>query len=410
MKKLNILYILSLIIFYIFSLSSCKVKNDNTDPSTQEIIDQTVQTIRVGVETEIGKTIPTLNIFIQTPNGTWFSSSAGAGYQPITADTYFRFASNTKNFTASAILNMMEDGWLDLDALITDTIPGSNISYVPATAEWNFPYKSQITIKMLLNHSAGVYDVDNDSVPGYQGNSYTQYTQNVDPNHQFTTAEMVNQLVIHNLFYFKPGTNKRYSNTGYAIAGEIVERVYSFHTGSQKTLTDYLHDYVYGFGTPVPLKVHFPYLASDQDLPTPYSCGHKLLDGTNVDEICSYNMSAQVAEGNGYSTMRELNTWIRTNLKGENVLTPASVELMKFSVSMFDANYGLGCFYKQNLGYGHNGSRIGNLSLMMYDPLTDVSLVTYISANNEENFIPTYLAIEDLAYGVRTALGYPGKP
>jgi len=410
MKKLHSLLVVSLMALMVFNVFSCKKKTTDPDATTQGIIDQTVQSTRVGVETELGKIIPTLNIFIQTPNGSWYSSSAGTGYQPITADTYFRFASNTKNFTATSVLNMMEDGWLDLDALITDTIPGSDIPYVPVSAEWNFPYKGQITIKMLLNHSAGVYDVDNDSVPGYQGYSYTQYTQYFEPNHQFTATEMVNQLVIHNLYYFIPGTGKHYSNTGYAIAGEIVERVYSFHAGTPKTLTDYMYDYIYGPGTTVPLSMHFPYLASDQDLPAPYSCGHILLDGTNVNEICSYNMSAQVAEGNGYSTMRNLNTWIRTNLKGENVLTPASVELMKNSVSVADPTYGLGCFYKQNLGYGHNGARIGNLTMMFYDPLTDVSFVTYISAINEEDITPTFFAISDLAYAVRAALGYPGKP
>jgi len=394
-------------IFFLFlSLSAC----GSSTPTAQEKINAAVETTHLAVEAQTGKIIPTLNIFIQTPGGSWFASSAGKGYQPITADTYFRFASNTKSFTSTAVLNMQEDGWLNIDHKITDTIPGGNIPYVPSTPAWNIPNKSQITIRMLLQHSAGVYDVDNDPVPGFEGESYTQYTQYFDPNHQFTAEEMVEQAGIHNLSYFLPGNGYHYSNTGYAILGEIVGRIYSFHAGSQKHLTDYLRDYLYGPGNPVPLEIHFPYLASDQGLPSPYSCGHNLIDSTTVAEYCSYNMSAQVAEGNGYSTMRNLNTYIRTLMKGENILTPASVTLMKTNVSTANPTYGLGCFYRENLGYGHNGARIGNLSLMMYDPVYDVSLVSYISAIDAADFMTTYNAITDVAYAVRATLGYPGKP
>lgn len=389
---------------------SCKKKDTDPDPAIQTNIDAVVTATRLAVEAEIGKAIPTLNIYIQTPDGSWFSSSAGEGYQPITSDTYFRFASNTKNFTSASVLNMQEDGWVNLDDKITDIIPGSNLPYVPDDASWDIPYKDQITIKMLLNHSAGVYDVDNDSVPRYAPYSYTAVTQYLEPNHQFTAEEMVNQVTINNLSYFEPGTGQHYSNTGYAIAGEIVGRIYSFHAGTAKHLTDYLSDYIVGPSTQVPLDIRFPYLASDQDLPTPYSCGHELISATETNEICSFNMSAQVAEGNGYTTMSNLNTYIRTLMKGENVLSLASVEMMKHDVSTASPTYGLGCFYTENLGYGHNGARVGNLSLMMYDPELDISLITYISAIDDVDFLKTYYAITDVAYAVREAMGYPGKP
>lgn len=405
------LFTITLLIFITLSITfSCKKKDTNPDPAIQAAIDAAVTATRLGVEAEIGKAIPNLNIYIQTPEGSWFSSSAGEGYQPITADTYFRFASNTKNFTSASILNMQEDGWVNLDDKITDLIPGSNIPYVPATDMWDIPYKDQITIKMLLNHSAGVYDVDNDSVPGYSPYSYTAVTQYYEPDHQFTAEEMVNQLTINQLSYFEPGTGQHYSNTGYAIAGEIVGRIYSFHAGTTKHLSDYLSDYIVGESTPVPLDIRFPYLASDQDLPSPYSCGHVLVSATETNEICSYNMSAQVAEGNGYTTMKNLNTYIRTLMKGENVLTAASVEMMKHDVSTASPTYGLGCFYNENLGYGHNGARVGNMTLMMYDPELDISLITYISAIDEVDFLITYFAITDVAYAVREAMGYPGKP
>ncbi len=410
MKSNRLSFPMILIITISLIFIACEEDVDDSTSPIQEKIDATVEATRLGKEAQLGKAIPSLNIYIQTPKGSWFSSSAGEGYQPITADTYFRFASNTKNFTAACVLNMQEDGWLNIEDYIIDTIPGSKIPYVPTTDAWNIPNKDQITIKMLLQHSAGIYDVDNDIVPGCGGTSYTEHIQSLDPDHQFNANELVEQVRIHNLSYFLPGTGYQYSNTGYTIVGEIVGRIYSFHAGSEKHLTDYLEDYLYGPNSPVPLDMYFPHLATDQDLPVPYSCGYILIDATNVEEICSYNMSGHVAEGNGYSTMRNLNTYIRTLMKGENLLTPTSVEMMKTEVSVATPNYGLGCFYKANLGYGHNGARIGNLTLMIYDPEYDVSIISYISAFDLEDFMTTYFAITDVAYAVRDTLGYPGKP
>jgi len=68
---------------------------------------------------------------------------------------------------------MMEDGWLSIYDFIVDTIPNMEMPYVPSNEEWDIPYKNQITIEQLLQHSAGVYDVDNNPVPNsggmYQG-------------------------------------------------------------------------------------------------------------------------------------------------------------------------------------------------------------------------------------------------
>lgn len=400
----------TLVVTIVMVVTGCKKDDDSPVVSTQEKIDAAVDSVRLSVETDLGKIIPTLNVFIQTPDGSWFSSSAGQGYQPITADTWFRFASNTKTFTCTAILNMQEDGWLNIEDKITDTIPGSSLPYVPASAAWNIPYKGEITIKMLLQHSAGVYDVDNDSVPGCNGDSYTSYMMALDQNHQFTAEEMVGQAAMHQLSYFSPGTNHHYSNTGFAILSEIVKRVYTFRAGSSKNLSDYLYDKVYGPETPVPINAHFPYLATDQGLPEPFSCGHELYETGNIKEYCSFNMSAQVGEGNGCATMRDLNKFIRTLMKGQNVLTPASVHLMTTELSPGSSDYYLGCLFAPNLGYGHNGLRIGNISLMVYDPATDVSVVAYTSARDMADGIRTIIAVYNAAYATRTVLGYPGKP
>ena len=225
---------------------------------------------------------------------------------------------------------------------------------------------------------------------------------------------MVKVLKDKNLVYFPPGTNHHYSNTGFSILAEIIKRVYTLRAGKEKTYGDYLTDSITGNNTPVPVPaLHFPVLATDITLPDPRLIGTQLFTG-HTEKFDRYNMSAQVGEGNAYGTMNAANTWIRTLMTGKNVLTPATVQLMQKDFSPGAPAYALGCTFTQNLGYGHNGARIGYLNLMAYDPDTGISVVSQLPLwdlrNDFTSFIKCFNAIYDAAYAARAALGYPGKP
>ncbi len=395
-------------------ICSCTKKHDSHSDDHQKKVQAAVDSVRLALSEKMGVDYPYINVIIQTPREKIFVSSAAAGNQPITADTYYRFASTTKNFTSAAILNMYEDGWLNYKEKISHTIPGSKIPYVPNSPEWNFPHKDDITIEQLLQHSAGVFDVDNDTVPGYNGETYTDFVMAQDSTHQFTTDEMVNVLTKKHLSYFNPGKGYHYSNTGYSILAKIIARVYSYKAGTDKTYDDYMQDYIVGGSSPVRIKeIHFPVLATDNALPNPHVTGAYLLP-TGIQRFDNYNMTAQLGEGNGYGTMNALNTYIRSLMKGNNALKPSTVQLMQTDKSGYDPNYALGCTFRVNLGYGHNGARIGYLSQMAYDPMNDISIVSMVTMwdlrNGDTSFVLPFNAIYDAAYAARKALGYPGKP
>lgn len=391
-----------------------------TGPSNQSRVQEAVDGVRLALEKDLGNSVPSLNLYIQTPTEKIFASSVPAGATPYTENTNFRFASNTKTFTSTAILKMHQDGWLNIKAKITDNIPGTNTPYVPNTTAWEIPFKNEITIEQLLMHGAGVYDVDNNPVPGTDTLSYTAYIQGIDSTHQFTADELVNPLVWYkDLFFFAPGTGFHYSNTGYTILGKIIERVYSLKSNSAKTYEDYLRDKIYGPGNPMPLNFRFPVRADDTALPAPRAEGVERTPDGKTLLFGDYNMSAQVAEGNGYGTPASLNTFVRTLMKGQNVLYPETVQLMQKDVNPKSGNqYALGCFFTPNIGYGHNGERCGTLSLMAYDPLTDVSVVAFINLVDKtrggegpnSTFAMCFNAITGAAWAGRAALGYPGKP
>lgn len=350
--------------------------------SQQKQLDETIKKLHADFQRSLGTEVPSLSVYVISPKGTYFSSAKGKNGTDVNANTYFRFASNTKNFTATALLKMMQDGWIKLDDKITAFIPGTDVPYVPATATWDFPYKNQITIKKLLQHNAGVYDLTNDaSQYNIDGEPFAEGLLKKDPNLQFDTELYAKALTEHKLTYGPPNTVYHYSNTGFSILGEIIARVYSVKTKSKKTYADYLYDNITGPNTKVPVKVKFVESALDQQLPSPYVKG--LIHDDTTDEITDRkNASLHIAEGDGVGTMAELGKYIRTLMKGENVLLPATVELMKTSIGeankVTDPKYGLGCDNFPKVGFGHNGATEGYLSLMVHHPENDITTIVLL--------------------------------
>ena len=132
---------------------------------------------------------------------------------PATPRTNYRLASLTKQFTATAIMLLKEDGRLRYDDPIDRYLPN-----LPASARG-------VTIRMLLTHSSGLWAYE-DFVP----DSQTTQVHDAD----------VPALIAHaDRTYFTPGSAYRYSNTGYALLALIVERA------SGKSFATFLHDRIF---------------------------------------------------------------------------------------------------------------------------------------------------------------------
>ena len=118
---------------------------------------------------------------------------------PATVTTVFRIGSVTKQFTSSAVLQMIEEGKLAL----TDTI-GRWLPELPAS--WR-----GVTVQQLLNHTSGI----------------PSYTDLGDPwqkrwGEEMTGAQLV-ALTADKPFTFPVGTSWKYNNTGYVLLGMLVE-------------------------------------------------------------------------------------------------------------------------------------------------------------------------------------------
>lgn len=131
---------------------------------------------------------------------------------PLTPQHAFRIASVTKSFTAAAILRLMETGRLDITKPISGYI--SKESAAMLIAGGYDPAK--ITIQQLLSHTSGIYDYAQDD----------KFTAKVfgNPSHQWTRTEQIKHAMDNGKPLGKPGEAYNYSDTGYILLGEIIER------------------------------------------------------------------------------------------------------------------------------------------------------------------------------------------
>lgn len=118
---------------------------------------------------------------------------------PVSEFSNFRIASVSKQFTAMAIMILKQAGNLDYDDPITKYFSES-----PKIWE-------QITIRRLLTHTSGLVDYE-DLVPP-------------DCIHPLKDSDVPELLKIRHETYFPPGTQYKYSNTGYAFLAMIVEKL-----------------------------------------------------------------------------------------------------------------------------------------------------------------------------------------
>jgi D-alanyl-D-alanine carboxypeptidase len=151
---------------------------------------------------------------VRMPGFDWsgaVGSLAGSNI-PLTPNHVFRIASVTKSFTAAAILRLMETGKLDINQPIMDYISPDSAAllrqggYDPAT----------ITIQQLLSHTSGIYDYAEDSA--FQKKVFA------DPTHAWTRAEQIKHAMDYGKATGTPGEKYSYSDTGYILLGDIIER------------------------------------------------------------------------------------------------------------------------------------------------------------------------------------------
>jgi D-alanyl-D-alanine carboxypeptidase len=137
-------------------------------------------------------------------------SSSGS---TLDVDTPVRIASNTKTFVAATVLRLWEDKRIDLDAAIGPLLTPA-IDKLLQSGGYD---TARITVRQLLSHSAGMYDHAADD--RYLALVLSQ------PERRWTREDQVRLAVMWGHPLSSPGTAFHYSDTGYILIGDIIERI-----------------------------------------------------------------------------------------------------------------------------------------------------------------------------------------
>ena len=269
---------------------------------------------------------------------------------PATPDTVFRVGSITKQFAAAGVLLLAEQNKLSLDDPLAKYFP-------------DYPRGNEITLRQLLNHTAGVH-------------SYPGPTERTIVRVGIGVPDMVKHL--GSLGYdFDPGTRWEYSNSGYFLIGAVIEQV------SGQTFREFARRRLF---EPLGL-THTAVDSNDEIVPKRSSAYYRDATRKGVYENADYiHMSVPHAAGAIRSTAGDLIKW-NTALHGGRVLSAASYKEMTTPASVRgqeNAKYGLGLHLLEQQGqriFNHEGGIEGFQASLTY--VVDSQTTVVVLANTQ---------------------------
>ena len=252
--------------------------------------------------------------------------------KPVDADTRFEIGSVTKQFTASAILQLQEQGKLSIDDRLAKYLP-------------SFPHANEITLRQLLNQISGLPN-------------YTAMPDIVNEMSTVPDASTKIAAYVAGPLHFVPGTKWEYSNTNYWVLGQVVATV------SGTTWEDYVRTHLF-----VPAGMLHSGFISDEpkfdDFATPYWQGPKN-DGP-LQPAPTMLESWPGGAGAIVSTIGDLAAWDGA-LAGGKIISHDDFVVMSTPARLADGkltDYGMGLGIARFEGHnriGHGGGTNGSLT------------------------------------------------
>ena len=279
---------------------------------------------------------------------------------PVTADTHFRAGSISKTFIAGALVQMYEDGEIDLNAPVVELA-----SDVQIDNAWMVD--DPVRLIHILQHTAGFDDM------------HFNEMYNVSHPADLPLVDVLRLNPASRVVRWKPGTRMSYSNPGYGVAGYIIEKV----TGQK--YEDRIAEQIF---KPSGMNDSSFYL-TEADYPK-LAKGYEDRTGPPVPYSQIYLRPA----GNLHTTPADLGKFIHVLLNwgeiGEDlVIDPEYLSNMEHPTTTLasraglHSGYGTGLFNTFVEGYpmlGHNGGIAGFSSVFAYSTTRDVGYAVLLNA------------------------------
>jgi CubicO group peptidase (beta-lactamase class C family) len=302
-------------------------------------------------------------------------------HHPLDAQTNFRLASFTKQFTAACIMLLVHDGKLHYDDHLADIFP-------------EFPaYGKAITVRNLLNHTSGL--------PDYEDILEKQYPNTPDEKiPQILDAGVLKLLEQQSSGKFPPGSKWEYSNSGYAVLAMIVEKI------AGKTYGEFLQERIF---TPLKMSNTLAYEKGKNEVPH-RAYGHTKINGA-WHETDQSSTSAVLGDGGIYSSLDDLAKWDRalrehtllSEAEMQPALTPVRPTGGAATPEAKPVSYGFGWFLDAYQGHWrmcHDGETIGFRTTIQRFP--DDQLTVIVLANRAD--------VDAEALALKVADLYLGNP
>lgn len=333
----------------------------------------------------VRKGLPGVVLFVKTPEGLW---NGAAGYacietgERMTPTHRFHGASVTKMYTATAVMLLVEDGLLELDAPIR--------KYLPEDVWRRIPNGDQATVRQLLSHRSGI--------PDFKGDLRYDLDFLNNPFGELSTERLLGYLYGQSP-WAAPGERYFYSNANYVLLAMIVDAVVpSGHAAviSQRILQ--------------PLGLTATYYRNEAEFPTPPGLVNTYQDlagdGRLVNVTDLTTQGATVLFGNAglIATSSDYATFLDALMEGK-IVSPASLATMMEKPTE-TSTYGLGLsFTHTDYGeaVGHSGGELGAVSQVRYFPERDATLV--LLSNGGDGGLPARLFRDLFHEAMAVALG-----
>ncbi len=244
----------------------------------------------------------------------WRGTATVEGASPISPDDLFWIASITKMFTAVVTLQLIEEGVLHFDDRLDQFLP---------------PYEhvnGGITIRQLLNHTAGVYDFPNH--PAYDD------MMAEDRNKCWAPEEIITRLLQPP--YFDPGEGWRYSSGNYVLLGMVIAQVAGHSLAGEYRTRIY-----------EPLNLQHTFLECEDAISGPFANVWIDVDDDDIpDEVAVLSLerysetSTAYAAGGLFSTARDVATFTDALFGRKVLLSQAMLDAMLDFFTDLPADYG----------------------------------------------------------------------
>ena len=278
---------------------------------------------------------------------------------PVVPETIFQSGSVGKQFTATAVMILVEDGKITLDERIS-----KYLNNIPKS--W-----SRITVRHLLAHTSGmIFSPDA-----------------LDFSRDYTEDELL-KLAARVPLASQPGEKWSYSNLGYVVLGIIISKV----TG--KFYGDFIQERIFK-----PLGMNTARIISEADIIPNRAAGYRLVDGELKNQEWVSPTLNTTADGSLYLTAIDMAKWDAA-LYGEKILKKSSLDQMWAAVRLNNGKthpHGFGWFLHEARGHKlieHGGQWQGftsHIARYADDKLTVIVLTNLASAD-----------LEAIAHGVAT--------